>query len=779
MGLDHAQHGGRPWRRALVSALLALSLVCGAGAAMPAQAQPLRDSLFLGPSADHFLDTTGKLGIEAIAAQADGARFTPANGRVANYGAQSNRATVLWLRLKIPALDASVAPEWVLSLDEPRTRRVLLYRPADIGWSATEWHIGQSVFGALGLSRYPAVTLPAASISERTLYLRIETGSSMRAMLWLQAEPVFVAGYARQSTFFGILFGVFVALSVYLAIIGVMTREAAMLLLAGVIMANFSYVAGDRGFVETMLVPGQVYVGRFASILGAILIYAFSLAYAASYLRIRVHFPRVGRVASAFIILVLLAASFEAYSIVVGGAGVRRVLPYLGLASFAVLIGLATLALWRERRRAATFMLCWIPAIAGGFSRVLLDAYPAIGANPVMVNANYFGIGISLFLLAVLTSLDLQTRERRLRETAEASEARFRSFASSASDSFWETDATGRVTVGTGPVSVALGLRHGAGLLDVLRAGGAKSESEVRTIENAMCSGDPFRSVTLPVSTANETRHVSFSATPAYDGGGAFAGYRGIATDVTEERNRREREVQQQKMAAVGQLAGGIAHEINNLLHPIINLSRRVAGEFPTRDERRRYLDIVIDAGVRAGEIVAGVLTTVRPGAGDGAMLPLAEAVRRAGEAIRPIVPDAIRFDLAITAEGGALVGSGEMLQVLTNLVANAIYATGGSGRIAVTLTAADGICALAVSDDGQGMDAETRQRALEPFFTTKDVGQGTGLGLSIVYGIVRGWGGSIDIESEPGRGSRIVIHLPAPERNLPKSIADHGHITA
>jgi signal transduction histidine kinase len=315
-------------------------------------------------------------------------------------------------------------------------------------------------------------------------------------------------------------------------------------------------------------------------------------------------------------------------------------------------------------------------------------------------------------------------------------------------------------------------------LLDVLRAGGASSANGIRTIENAMHSGDPFRSVTLPVSTASGTRHVSFSATPAYDGSGAFAGYRGIATDVTEERDRREREAQQQKMAAVGQLAGGIAHEINNLLHPIINLSRRVAGELPNLDERRRYLDIVTDAGVRAGEIVAGVLATVRPGAQDTATLALDEAVRRAAEAIRPVVPDAVRFDVAVTAAAGPPVGAGEVLQVLTNLVANAIYATGGSGRIGVTLERAAGEHVLVVSDDGQGMDAETRQRALEPFFTTKEVGQGTGLGLSIVYGIVRGWGGAIDIESEPGRGSRIVIRVPAAGHSLSQG-RNHGRVTA
>jgi signal transduction histidine kinase len=160
-------------------------------------------------------------------------------------------------------------------------------------------------------------------------------------------------------------------------------------------------------------------------------------------------------------------------------------------------------------------------------------------------------------------------------------------------------------------------------------------------------------------------------------------------------------------------------------------------------------------------------------------MVPLSEAVRRAAEAIRPVVPDAVRLEVAIASEGGPSVKSGEMLQVLTNLVANAIYATRGSGLIEVTLAREAGKYVFSVSDDGQGMDAETRQRALEPFFTTKDVGEGTGLGLSIVYGIVRGWGGSIDIESEPDRGTRIVISVPAPESNVPKSMADHGRITA
>jgi signal transduction histidine kinase len=251
------------------------------------------------------------------------------------------------------------------------------------------------------------------------------------------------------------------------------------------------------------------------------------------------------------------------------------------------------------------------------------------------------------------------------------------------------------------------------------------------------------------------TRYIARSGAP-------LLGYRGIATDATEERSRQECEVRQQRMAAVGQLAGSMAHEINNLLHPIINLSRRVASALPSEDEKRQFLNTVIDAGVRASEIVASLLTTVRPGVEESDILSLGEALQRVCHSIRPMIPDAIRFEVAIIDGGRAHVRAGELLQVLSNLIANSIYATAGRGKISVDLIPdrTRGYV-LTVSDDGKGMDEATRKRALEPFFTTKEVGQGTGLGLSIVHGMVRAWGGTIGIESGLGRGARVVIRVP------------------
>jgi PAS domain S-box-containing protein len=399
---------------------------------------------------------------------------------------------------------------------------------------------------------------------------------------------------------------------------------------------------------------------------------------------------------------------------------------------------------------------------------VLADAFPALGTSPWAVNATYVGMGTSLVLFAILVSLDLQARERRLRAAVQASEARFRSFAGSASDSFWETDRAGRLTYRVGPASETVGMVAGVRLSDALAGVVSPGTSADAGVQAALERHAPFRAVTVPVTGSNgHVRHIALSGTPVVNADGAFAGFRGIVSDVTAETERREREAQQQKMVAVGQLASGIAHEINNMLHPIINLTRRVASSLPSKDEQRRYLDIVADAGVRAGEIVAGLLATARPSADEKLLVDLSEGTRRAAEAIRPIIPDSVRFEVAIAAAGGPRVQAGEVFQVLSNLIANAIYATGGAGSIVVRFrlgAAAEkpGACVLAVEDDGPGMDAETRQRALEPFFTTKGPGQGTGLGLAIVYGIVRGWGGSIELESESGRGTRVVIRWPA-----------------
>ncbi|MBN9049536.1 MAG: sensor histidine kinase [Rhizobiales bacterium] len=723
----------------------------------------VKDSLFLGTQADHWLDRDGVLGIDAVAAP-DNDRFVKADGKVANYGTRPTLTSALWLRVRIPALAARSLPQWTISLNEPRARQVSLYVKSGDQWRALAWQALRPAAVDQAVMRYPVFVVPGDLISGRVIYLRIESPSSLRGILWLHPEASFFNAYSHEALLFGALFGMLLALFVYIAVFGMIMRDPALISLAVFMLAYVGYAVSDRGFLDTAILPDATLLARMLSFPGTFVIHGARLAFSLYYLRVPQHYPRIALALWGLVGLMALGALRAIWEVAVDEVyWARRVLPYAGILVTAVTAALLLVMLRREWRRVLAFVLCWLPALAAGTIRAVFDAYPGIDAHPLVLNGTYLLIGLSLLMFSIFASLDLQYRERRLRSSVQISEARFRSFADSASDSFWETDADGTVVHRIGPASEALGLRLGVGMLDTLKQGGGQD-----AIGTALKERHAFRSMVVDIAdAAGRTRHIGLSGAPVFHPGGGFIGFRGIATDLTEDIARRNRDLQQQKMAAIGQLAGGIAHEINNLLHPILNLSRRVAAQFASGDEKRKQLDIVVDAGVRASEIVAGILAYVRPDIGDGSRMPFPDAVRRASDAIRPIIGESIRYKVEIDTEDGPFVAAGEVLQVLSNLVANAVYATGGAGAITVSFAVSgddDKPYRLVVADDGSGMDDVTRERALEPFFTTKEPGRGTGLGLSIVYGLVRNWRGTIEIESRPGYGTHIIIRLPRGE---------------
>ncbi len=437
---------------------------------------------------------------------------------------------------------------------------------------------------------------------------------------------------------------------------------------------------------------------------------------------------------------------------------IRLVSAPIGLLSLAAGFAIAVAMVRHEGRRALAFLVCWSPAVLGGAARMALDVVPALGAAPVLVSSVFVGAGFSILLFGFLTSMDLQARERRLRRRAEEEGERFRDLTATVSDSVFETDADGIVALATGPACAHLGLAPGASLPARLADAGSGAAPALDAVKAALARGVPFRAVEITTGVSEGLSHFVLSGRRSADG----ARLRGTVADVTEDRIRARRAADQSRMAALGQLAGGMAHELNNLLHPIINLGRRVRDRAGTAPEDRRLLGILVDAGERAAELVAGVLTTVRPGSVPGKPVPAVEAVRRAVEAVRPALPAGIALTVDTGPVARPLLPPGEMMQVISNLVSNAVQASSGGGTIAITLAAEDGGARLSVADTGRGMDAETIRRAGDPFFTTRSAGSGTGLGLSMVFAIVRGWGGTVAIASEPGRGTTVTIRTPA-----------------
>jgi PAS domain S-box-containing protein len=251
----------------------------------------------------------------------------------------------------------------------------------------------------------------------------------------------------------------------------------------------------------------------------------------------------------------------------------------------------------------------------------------------------------------------------------------------------------------------------------------------------------------------------------------------GTVQDITERRGAeaRERELERQllhsqKLEALGTLAGGIAHDLNNTLVPIMALSKLTARRFEQGTPVRANLDTIYEASERARDLVRRVLAFSRKDEPEQQEANLGDVVREVLKLMRATVPTSIELDAAIADVPPILADASQIHQVITNLVSNAVGAmTSGMGVITVSLgltphgKSASEVC-LSVADSGCGMDEATQQRIFEPFFTTKAVGQGTGLGLSIVHGIMASHGGRIEVNSKLGRGTRFDLYFPLPK---------------
>jgi PAS domain S-box-containing protein len=254
----------------------------------------------------------------------------------------------------------------------------------------------------------------------------------------------------------------------------------------------------------------------------------------------------------------------------------------------------------------------------------------------------------------------------------------------------------------------------------------------------------------------------------------------GVRVDVTEARAHEAHQREREKLAALGQLAGGVAHEINNLLQPALIFPALVRDRLPEADtESREDLECVLEGVRKVREIVRNILLFARGEEPLLARVDMIEELRGALGFVRDLMPASVTVrETNLDAHRGCLVAANrtQLVQVLTNLLVNAAQAMKGTGTVGVSagafepsneaaerLSIAPGrrYLTIAVADNGSGMDKATMSRIFEPFFTTKPVGQGTGLGLSVVHGIVRSWHGAIAVDSAPGQGATFTLYLP------------------
>lgn len=283
-----------------------------------------------------------------------------------------------------------------------------------------------------------------------------------------------------------------------------------------------------------------------------------------------------------------------------------------------------------------------------------------------------------------------------------------------------------------------------------------------------------------------EVRHIRHEAELVYDKNGEPTAVADVLHDVTELRaaEARQRELEHQlrhsqKLEALGTLAGGIAHDLNNTLSPVLVLSELLLASAPAGSQQQRDLETVLQSARHGRELVRSILGFSRKQEGAIAATDLAATVDETMQMLRATVPANVRLIADIAKVPPVMGNASQLQQAIVNLVNNAVQAIGdNAGTVIVKLfsddrqAAGDARVFLRVSDNGRGMDADTVQRIFEPFFTTKPVGEGTGLGLSLVHGIVTSHQGHIEVRSEPGMGTDFTVVLPVSQTEAPEIIA-------
>lgn len=363
----------------------------------------------------------------------------------------------------------------------------------------------------------------------------------------------------------------------------------------------------------------------------------------------------------------------------------------------------------------------------------------------------------------------------------ERSESRYRSLTLASASIVWVTEPDGTITMELPSWQAYTGQQRedyqGWGWLMAVHPEDRAATQAVW--QRALESKEMYYTEYRLLRHDGQFRRVMVRGVPVLDVTGSVIEWVGTCTDVEDDRRAAEHLRQAQRLEAVGSLAGGVAHEVNNMMTAVIGFGGFALKGLPPDHPHRSDVTEMVKAANRAAGITRQLLAFTRQQVLQPSILDLNAVVENLTRMLGSILGAEVELVVQLDPETGRVrADPGQLEQVIINLVLNARHAmpSGGRLRLETSNVVLDGNYAarhpgvalaqgpyvlLSVTDTGAGMDWKTRNRAFEPFFTTKPVGQGTGLGLSTAYGIIKQSEGYIWLYSEPGQGTSVKVYLP------------------
>ena len=311
---------------------------------------------------------------------------------------------------------------------------------------------------------------------------------------------------------------------------------------------------------------------------------------------------------------------------------------------------------------------------------------------------------------------------------------------------------------------------------------GVQTYTEIRPNVRRALAGEPVTFEYEARTIDGRTRVLRTSLIPDLTAQKEVAGCFELTFDITDERRSAELLARAQKMEAVGQLSGGLAHDFNNILTVILGNLTALAEQAAVQPLVQEYLLPAMEATRRGSDLIKGLMTFSRKQPIEPVVVDINAQLEAVDRLVRRSLPETLDFVTDTDSKlKHARVNANQLQNAIINLILNARDATNGHGQVRLecqyqVLQAAEATrwhlnegeyVLIRVRDNGAGMDEATRARIFEPFFTTKPAGQGSGLGLAMVYGFVHQSGGAIDVESAQGQGCEFRILLPLVETSL------------